>query len=177
MRRKAVLLASLAGGSLSLAAVAGLGGSGVADGAGPGPTTSVPVAGASQPLPTSPRSLAVAAVLAPGSTVRSTRSTTSASADYEQVDADGPSGNYQVTIYNRFEASELDGAALKRSVVPGGLVWIGAEGGPSTSIYFLSSDGVGLRIGHNVAKGKAASVPSLQGMAQRLLPLMPKGKS
>lgn len=140
-------------------------------GSGSPPTTSTPAGSASEPVAPSPRTQALESVLPEGSAVVRVRQVKSGAADYEQLEAAGPAGNYDVTIYNAFSRAELDGSGLRQSVVPGGVVWVG-EDAASASIYFLSSGGNGLRIAHRGAGGQHAQIPSLEDIAQRLAPLV-----
>lgn len=179
MQRKAVLVAAAAGG-ISLATFVGLSSGSIAGSSSSPPTTSGPaiaVAPTSESAAPTVSGRAVAGALPAGTAVRGTRVVKAGSADYEQVDADGVDGAYEVTVYNRFDPGELDGSGMKRSALPGGVIWIGSDGAESASIYFLSSDGVGLRIGHRPAAGRATSIPHLQDMAQRLASLVAQGRS
>jgi len=95
----------------------------------------------------------------------------SGSADYELLEADGPAGAYDVTIYNVFARAELEDSGLQQAEVPGGTVWLG-EDPTSASIYFLSSGERGLRIAHRAATGPRASIATLEDLVQRLAPLV-----
>ena len=171
MRPTATVAAVVVGGSLSLVALSGLTSGRDARTAAPGPTTSAP-AGAVLQAEGSPTARAVARVLPPGHRVRASQVVRSGGADYERVEADGPDGAFDVTVYDRFDRSELAGAGLARSTVPGGVVWVGSEGPSSRSIYFLSSTGEGMRIGHTVRAGGASSIAGLEALALRLAPLV-----
>ncbi len=92
-------------------------------------------------------------------------------ADYELLEADGPAGAYDVTIYNVFARAELEDSGLKQAAVPGGTVWLG-EDPTSASIYFLSSGERGLHIAHRAATGPRASIATLEDLVQRLAPLV-----
>ncbi len=155
---------------MGLAGLVGLSGTTNAASSAPPPTTSLP-AGTSSQLVETPRVRAVESVLPPGSKVRDVRLVQSGGANYELLHVDGPAGTYEVTIYNNFARAELEGSGLKESVVPGGVVWLG-EDATAASIYFLSSGGNGLRIAHRVTAGPAASIPTLEDVAQRLAPLV-----
>ncbi len=89
-------------------------------------------------------------------------------ADYDIVDADGPSGSYSVQIYRVFDASELNEAGLERFDTTSGKVWIGATDPDFTSVYFLSSTGVGLRLAHTPHGKKATSTASIVTLAEKM---------
>lgn len=173
MRRRTMIKAALAAGLISLTAFIGSTDEHLATGSSVPPTTASPAGAESKSGATSPASLAVADVLPAGTAVRSTRAVRFGAADHEQVDADGAEGTFEVTIYNRFDPTELDGFGLSRTTRSDSVVWTeSAPVGPSATIYFLSSAGVGLRISHNAASGRTTSVTGLQAMARRLAPLV-----
>ncbi len=187
MGRRAVLGAVAAGACFLLATVmtldsgrAGrpgplvvtLGSEGGADRPGSPSTTAGAGAAVKPSSPTSPRGVAVSQVLPPGTEVRGAQLVKTGAADYELFTADGPGGTYEVTLYNRFEPAELDDMGLARKDVPGGVVWVEEGGSDATSVYFLSSEGIGLSVANRSATGPAAPVDSLEGMARRLAPLV-----
>jgi hypothetical protein len=104
--------------------------------------------------------------------LRTAQAVKTGAADYEMFTADGASGSFEVTLYHRFEPGELDAMGLPRSSVPGGTMWVEEEGPNASSIYFLSSGGVGLGIANRTTAGAAAPADSLGSMAQRLAPLV-----
>ena len=169
--RSGWLIVGLAGGSMLLAAMLALNNGTAANGSDPPPTTSAPARTTSEPVATSTRAQALQSVLPDGSAVVRVQHVRSGAADYESLDASGPAGAYEVTIYNTFSRTELDESGFKQSLVPGGVVWLG-EDATSASIYFLSSRGNGLRIAHRAADGRHASISSLEEIAQRLAPLV-----
>lgn len=162
------LIVGLAGGLTSLAAI--LAGN-AANGSDPPPTTRAPAGPASKAVALSTRAQALESVLPEGSAVARVQQVQSGAADYELIDASGPAGGYEVTVYNTFSRTELDESGFKQWLVPGGVVWLG-EDASSSSIYFLSSSGNGLRIAHRAADGRHASISSLEEIAQRLAPLV-----
>ena len=173
MRRRTALVAVVAGGSIAVGTLIGLTNEDLAGGSSTPPTTRGPAGGVSEPGTTSPTALAVAEVLPAGSEVRSARAVKAGAADYEQVEAEGVAGAFEVTVYNKFDPSEFDGFGLKATMLADGTVW--TESGSrerSATIYFLSSGGVGLRIAHHAAPGQTTSAASLEGMAKRLAPLV-----
>jgi hypothetical protein len=55
-------------------------------------------------------------------------------------------GTVSVGVYRRFDSQELRSAGLTSRSTASGTVWVGARDSELTSIYYLSSSGVGLHI-------------------------------
>ncbi len=88
---------------------------------------------------------------------------------YEDVAGALPNGNTdEITVYEVFAPKELDGAGYSRVSIDGGTAWIGRDYANMRVIYFLSSNGVGIRMAETASSGTAASVDGLAAIAQSI---------
>ncbi len=182
MNRRTRCIAGLLGISTSVI-VAGVltGGIPLAQGADTPPTTAGPGSISGGPTPvaaaTASSTALVESALPAGFSVTGSRTVATAGADYEEVTGIAVNGStYVVTVYHKFSSSELTGAALPQSSFAGGTVWIGSDSPDMRSIYFLGSNGAGVRIANSSSAGHAASISLLESEVARMAALAPKAE-
>jgi hypothetical protein len=117
---------------------------------------------------------AAASALPPGTTIQQSQSVMTQTADYDRIVGLAPDGStYDINVFRKFSASELDGAGLAKTSVPGGTIWVGSDRPDQRSLYFLSSTGAAVWLANSSRSGHAASLSGLEQTATRLAALVP----